>query len=307
MLHRACGQHLAKKERAQPAGPLPDHFEEADLHIGSLQGLHAAELLHVLGAFLDHSVDDVIDGHDPQHVTFLVDDRHGDKVIFGDEAGDVLAIGQRRHGQRAARRADGKNRLLRFAGDQAAERDCPHECLRLRVEHIDRIDRLPGALHPADMLQCLCNGPRRRNADKLGRHDASRRVVGIGQQLIEGLPRFDIQVGEKLLPGRRFEVPEDFGSTIGGDGLEKLDCPHHRLRHEQLSGVVQPRLVEDFRGPLMGHRQEDRRGGFNGLRVQPLDDVGNVLIRQPRRESGRVEGVNRVCDIVHGSPLPDSR
>ncbi len=51
---------------------------------------------------------------------------------------------------------------------------------------------------------------------------------------------------------------------------------------KQLSGVLQPRLVEDFRRPLKGHRQEDRRGGFNGLRVQPLDDVGDVLISQRR-------------------------
>jgi hypothetical protein len=109
-----------------------------------------------------------------------------------------------------------------------------------------------------------------------------------------------------LVTGRCFEVPEDFGSPIGGNGLEKLDCPQHRLRHDQLSGVLQPRLVEDFRRPLKGHRQENRRGGLNGLRVQPLDDVGDVLISQ-RRESGRVEGLNRVCDVVHGSPLPESR
>jgi hypothetical protein len=129
---------------------------------------------------------------------------------------------------------------------------------------------------------------------QLGRHDASRRVLGIGEQLIEGLPRFDVQLGEKLVADRRFDVPENFGSAIGGNGLEKLDCPHHRLRHEQLGGVLEPRLIEDFRGPLQGHRQEHRRSGFRRLGVQPLDDVGNVLVRQRRRENARVEGLNRV-------------
>jgi len=79
------------------------------------------------------------------------------------------------------------------------------------------------------------------------------------------------------------------------------------LRHEQLGSVLEPRLVEDFNGPLQGHRQEHRRSGFRRHGVQPLDDVGDVLIRQRRRESGGVEGLNHVCDVVHGSPLPDSR
>jgi hypothetical protein len=68
----------------------------------------------------------------------------------------------------------------------------------------------------------------------------------------------------------------------------------HRLRHERLGGVLEPRLIEDFRGPLQGHRQEHRRSGFRRLGVQPLDDVGNVLVRQRCRENGRVEGLNRV-------------
>jgi hypothetical protein len=102
-------------------------------------------------------------------------------------------------------------------------------------------------------------------------------------------------------------VPEDFGAPIGGNGLEKLDCPRHRLRYEQLGSVLQPRLVEDFRGPFQGHRQEHRRSGFKRLRVQPLDNVGNVLVRQRCRESGRAEALNRVCDVIHGSPLPESR
>jgi len=47
------------------------------------------------------------------------------------------------------------------------------------------------------------------------------------------------------------------------------------LRHEQLGSVLEPRLVEDFNGPLQGHRQEHRRSGFRRHGVQPLDDVGD--------------------------------
>lgn len=156
-------------------------------------------------------------------------------------------------------------------------------------------------------MQRLANSPRRRHADKLGRHDASRRVLGIREELIEGLPRFDVQLGEKLVAGRRFEVPEYFGSPIGGNGLEELDGPRHRLRHEQLGSVLEPTLVEDFSGPLQGHRQEHRRSGFRRHGVQPLDDVGNVLVGNAAAKAAGIEGLSRVCDVVHGSPLPDSR
>ena len=115
----------------------------------------------------------------------------------------------------------------------------------------------------------------------------------------------DIELGEKLVAPWRFQVPEDVGAPIGGDCLEKLDCPLGRLRREQFRGVLQPRLVEDLHGALHGHCQERRRCSFERLGVEALDDVGGMVLSEPGRQSVRDKGCSRVDDIVHGPPLLD--
>src|SRR5207237_7199185 len=62
--HGRRRQHLADEERREPARPLAYHAPEAGLQIGGVQGLHAAELLDVLGRLLLDAVADVVYGAD---------------------------------------------------------------------------------------------------------------------------------------------------------------------------------------------------------------------------------------------------
>ena len=55
------------------------------LEVGRVEGLHAAELLDVLGGLFLHDVDDVVDGDDALHAALGVDDRDGDEVVLGEE------------------------------------------------------------------------------------------------------------------------------------------------------------------------------------------------------------------------------
>ncbi len=121
MLHRAGSQHLAQKEGAQPSPALANHVDEADVHVGRIERLHATELLHVLGVFLDDGINDVVHSDDAKNVTALVDHWSGEEVIFGDEAGNLLTIRQWRYGHGPAWRRNGKYGDLRLAGDEPAE------------------------------------------------------------------------------------------------------------------------------------------------------------------------------------------
>lgn len=93
-LHRVGGQHLADKQRAQPAGALLDHRQKTHLHIGLVESFHAAETMHVLGRFRDHRVDDVVDGDDAEELA-VVHDRDGEQIIFRDQLSNLFTIGQR--------------------------------------------------------------------------------------------------------------------------------------------------------------------------------------------------------------------
>ena len=84
--------------------------------------------------------------------------RHSEQIVFGDKATDVLAVGQGPHGDGLTRQRDRKHRVLRRSGHEAPERNGFEQDLRLRIDHVDGVDRLAGAFDFADVLQCFANG-----------------------------------------------------------------------------------------------------------------------------------------------------
>src|SRR4029077_15134504 len=78
-------------QRTQPASAPLHHRPEADVHVWLFDGRHAAELLHVLGAFLHDGVDNVVDRDDPNDTT-VVDDRHREQVVLRDQARDIFPV-----------------------------------------------------------------------------------------------------------------------------------------------------------------------------------------------------------------------
>src|SRR5207302_7560649 len=93
-------QHLAQEERTEPAGPLSDHLPESNLHVRSVERLHTAESLHVLGGFFDERIDHIVDSNNPKHSPLIVDHWNGQEVVLGDESSGLLTIDVRGYGQR---------------------------------------------------------------------------------------------------------------------------------------------------------------------------------------------------------------
>src|SRR5262245_65774663 len=133
-------------------------------------------------------------------MTLPVDDRHGEQVVLRDQASDILAVGQGPHGDWPAQKSYRKHGILRGAGHESAKRDCLEEHLGVRIDDVNRIDSLSGALDLADMLQRLADGPGRRHAHELGGHDAARRLLWISEQLSERSPRLAIEPGKQAIP-----------------------------------------------------------------------------------------------------------
>ena len=68
------------------------------LEVRRVEGLHAAQLLDVLGRLLLHDVDDVVDGDDALHAALGVDDRHGQEVVLGEQLAHRLLVHVLGHG-----------------------------------------------------------------------------------------------------------------------------------------------------------------------------------------------------------------
>jgi uncharacterized protein YcgI (DUF1989 family) len=62
------------------------------LQVRRLERGHAAELLQVLGGLLAHHVDDVVDRDDALHAPVVVDHRHGQEVLLGEQRAHRLLV-----------------------------------------------------------------------------------------------------------------------------------------------------------------------------------------------------------------------
>ena len=93
--HRRRRQHLAEEQRRQPAGALLNHPREADLHVGLVQRLGAAESLDVLGRLRFRHVQHVVDGDDADEHAGGVGHRKGGAIVRPKHAdGRLLIVGR---------------------------------------------------------------------------------------------------------------------------------------------------------------------------------------------------------------------
>ena len=92
-LHGRRGEHLAEEEGAEPAGALADHRAEPDLRVRLVEGLQAAQALHLPCLLGDQGVDHVVDRDDAEEASGLVHDGQREQVVLADEARRVLARG----------------------------------------------------------------------------------------------------------------------------------------------------------------------------------------------------------------------
>ena len=72
-------------------------------------------------------VDHVVDGDDAEDVIGVVDHRHGEQVVLGDQPGHILAGQVRRHRERRPFTRDAANGGTRLGEHEVAQRHHVHE------------------------------------------------------------------------------------------------------------------------------------------------------------------------------------
>ncbi|CDX35863.1 hypothetical protein MPLA_1830131 [Mesorhizobium sp. ORS 3359] len=257
--------------------------------------------MHVLGRFLDHRVDDVVDGDDAEDPA-LVDDRQGEQVVFRDGLRQVLAIGERRHRHRHAIRRHRQDRILRVAGDQPAQPGRTQQELRLRIDDVDGVDGFARALDLADVVERAADGPVGRHADEFGRHDRGGAAFWVsedGQQ--RGAQRRGKRA-EQLRAGRFIQLAQDVGRAVDRHGGQKLARLGAWQCFREVRSAFEFRLIENLDQPLERHGAEQLDGCFARLMVEGFDDVGDVIVG---KNTGDSDGfvVRYGCEFVHGSLL----
>ncbi len=305
MLHGAGGEHFAEEQHAEPAGALAQHLEEADLHVRLFQRFHAAELVRVLGGFFDQRIQDVIHGDDAQHLLARIDHGNGEQVVATDQLSHFFLV---EHGIDGHRRIDLghlQDRLVRQAGDQPAHGDHLLQGLGDRVQHVDGVHGLAGALDFADVLQGAAHGPVGGHADEFGGHQRAGGVRRVAEQLLDGLARIGAEQWDQARAFVLVQLMDDVGGTVVGHQAQQRGGLGHRQRGHEVTAAGELGLFEHFHRA----RQRQRGQGVGGARqrqgVEVFHRVGGVEVLQGCTQGGGIRHRAQEVFLVHGVRLVD--
>jgi hypothetical protein len=269
----ALAVSISDRKGAQPARPFADHGHKVHGHIGLLEGLRATEFLDVLGALRNDGVDHVIDRDDAQHFTAVCHDRHGQQIVFSEQARHLLAIGPRGNGNGCLGLRRLEHFAVRFTHDQAPQPDHLQQALGGRLQHADRIDGLAIPADVVDMLQRTRDRPVGRHGHKFGRHQTACRLRRVLQQLIEGLAHGPGQVSLQALTAHIAQLSKNLRPTIRLQAVQDSCGPIYGDQLEQLRRGAEIAHIEDLNG--RGNRHGLKHVHGFGL-LEPIELLGDV-------------------------------
>ena len=172
----------------------------------------------ILGLFLDHDVDHVVDRDDAEQAVLPVDDRDRVDVVLGDQARDFFLRGVWPRGEQAPLHDVGDLPIGR-CGEEAAQRHVAHQ-EPVRVEGIQALHGLDFGVDPLQLVEGLGHGPLRADRGDLLGHQAPGRSGRVAQEPLD-LRR----VARRHLREDRFalalcEVLEEEGDLVGRQPVE---------------------------------------------------------------------------------------
>ena len=123
-------------------------------------------------------------------------------------------------------------------------------------------------------MQHLGDAPGRGNGDELRRHDRTRTVFGIGEQLLHRLARLGGEQGGELLAHGFIEVVEEVDDAVERhQGKDRRGSVAGQALDDG-GAVLECRLVQHLDGLVARQRGDDVRRLFGFECIEDVDDVG---------------------------------
>ena len=255
--HDRGREHLADEEHDQPDRTLFHEVENRRVHVGLLQCLDAAELLHVLGGLLFLHVEHVIHGDDAEQLLLAVHDREGVAVVFAENfERRALGVGGAQGDETAvAKLGDARGH---GPDEHFADADVVDQPPAL-IGHVDHVERLHFAAVDADVVEGLLDRPLLANADESRGHQATDAALGVVEQRLRD------------------------GFFLGRKELDELDHGRPRQLLEQRRAVVGRHVIEDAGGLGLPHRFQD---DLLRVGVEILEDIRGLRVREQAEDDG---------------------
>ena len=178
-----AGEDGGDHQKQQPRHAVFGQRQNAGLEVFVLRGEHGGHFFKVLGVLLFDDVDDIVDGDDADHALLVIDHGDGDEVVLahgvGDEFlivggvdADELLVHQRFH------------LYIVLRQEQLAQRQRAEQ-FALRIEHVERVDRLLVKAGAADLRHGLAHGGAHVQFHVLDGHDRAGAVFRVAQKLVD--------------------------------------------------------------------------------------------------------------------------
>ena len=188
-------------------------------------------LFDILGGLFLDDIDYVVDGDDTDHTVLVVHHGHCRKVVFLENAGRFFLVGKGIDTDDIVIH-DFPDDRIRIKNDEIAQRHCTDQH-SLRVYYITYINSLGVKSDLADAVNRVADCHVFLQVDILDRHNASRRVLRISEQMVD------------ILAGLRFGVLKDLLYNICRHLLQKV-C-----------SIVSHQVVDDAGCFFIGKRLDD--------------------------------------------------
>ena len=207
--------HLDQQGQEHPGqAQHGDLTRRAALELGRVRARHPEDVFRRL--LLD-DVDDVVHRDRADQAVLIVDNGDGDEVVLGHEAGDLFLVHGRVHAHHVFFQ-DAQDQASRIREEEPPQRDASDE-VPVIVDGIDAEGALFGDGLP-DVLDRLLDRRGLPDRDDVGGHEASRRVFGILEDLLDLLGLLVLHEVQDLLGVLRGQLVHDVGGMLRRHAVE---------------------------------------------------------------------------------------
>ena len=232
-----AGEGRGDHEEKQPGHPFSVRLEDTDTEVRLVGRDDSSHLFDILRRLFFEDIDDVIDGDDSDETVLVVDNRHGGEVVLLEHIRRLFLVGKGIDADDVVVH-DLADDVCLLLEEKIADRDGADQ-QALLVKDIADIDGLGVESETLDPLDRILDGHGLDEVDVLDRHDASRGILRIAEEVVD------------VRAGIRAGVCQNFLYDVGRHLLEKV------------GRVVSHHVIDDVRSFLIGKGLDDVLLAFN--------------------------------------------
>ena len=276
-----AGEGGRHHQNGQPGEAVLEKFPGGALQVRLLRGGHTTHQLHILGGLFRQDVHCVVEGNDTDHALFGVNNGKAEEIVLTEHPGHRFLVGLGAHGDDIGGHDLLDTHLVIFGQQQVLD---GHQTQQGPVvgSDIAGVDGFLIHALTADAQDGFLNGHIGPQGNVLGGHDGSGGVLGIPQDLVDGLAHFGVS---------GLQDPLDH---VGRHFFNNVRCVVHVKFVQHLFQLVIGKALDEQFLSVRVHFDEGFRCQFLGQQTVHQGDLAFFQIRKNLSDVGSIHGYQNI-------------